>query len=97
MDVVNINDLSTLIHEGSYWNDNKIVSPLVCAQKNRQTLKKSDDEWSNSTWQDKVVNDDIEQEKIVKQYRQNLKLFRQKVNFTHNQKEYRLKNLLQES
>ena len=29
--------------------------------------------------------------------KQNLKLFRQKINFAHNKKEYRLKNLLQES
>jgi hypothetical protein len=70
----NINDLSTLFYEGTYWNNNKTIAPISCALKNKTDLRKSD-EWSNSKWQHKILNNKKEQEKLVKQYRQNLKLF----------------------
>lgn len=69
----NINDLSTLIYEGTYWNKNKSKSNLVCAYKNSKDLKR--DEWSDSTWQNKVLNSKEEQDELIKKFENNLKLF----------------------
>ncbi len=70
----NINDLSTLIYEGSYWNDNKFISPIDCAHKKSRNAP-ADDEWKNSIWQRKVITDTKEQERIAEEFRQNLELF----------------------
>lgn len=70
----NINDLSALFYEGTYWNNNKTIAPISCAMKNTKNIKKGD-EWSNSDWQNKILNSKVEQDKIVEQFRQNLKLF----------------------
>lgn len=69
----NINDLSTLLYEGSYWNDNHIIAPIICAHKNNKII--NNDEWGNSVWKNKVINDPKEQDRLVEQYRQNLQLF----------------------
>lgn len=78
----NINDLSVLFYEGSYWNDNKTTSNLVCAVKHKKAKKKHRhgdldeyDEWRDSVWQGKVLSDQKEQDRLVEQFRENLKLF----------------------
>ncbi len=70
----NVNDLSTLIYEGSYWNYNKSKSHLVCTHKNSKLLK-DNNEWGNSTWQEQVLNSKLEQENLLKKFENNLKLF----------------------
>ncbi len=71
----NINDLSILMYEGSYWNDNKTISPINCAKKNTRNAIRSSDQWNGSIWYNKVINDPKEQDRLVEQYRQNLQLF----------------------
>jgi len=71
----NINDLSTLMYEGTYWNNNKTISPIDCAQKNTSKIRRSSDEWDGSIWYNRVIADSKEQDRLVEQYRQNLQLF----------------------
>lgn len=70
----NINDLSTLIYEGSYWNYNKSKSHLVCTHKNTKIQKKND-EWARSVYQKKVLASKEEQDQLIEKYKQNLMLF----------------------
>ncbi|MCE3255462.1 MAG: hypothetical protein K0R25_956 [Rickettsiaceae bacterium] len=69
-----INDLTSLFYEGSYWNDNKTIAPISCAKKHSDS-KKNYDQWEGSNWQQKVVNDKAEQDKLVKMFKENLKIF----------------------
>ena len=70
----NINDLSTLIYEGSYWNYNKSKSHLVCTHKNTKQQRKND-EWANSVYQKKVLASQKEQDQLIEKYKENLSLF----------------------
>lgn len=69
----NINDLSTLIYEGTYWNFNSSKSHLICANKKSKTLKTN--EWENSIWQNKVLVSKYEQDQLIEKFKNNLRLF----------------------
>ncbi|MES2676846.1 MAG: SGNH/GDSL hydrolase family protein [Pseudomonadota bacterium] len=71
----NINDLSTLIYEGTYWNNNKTISPIDCGQKNTSKIRRSSDEWDGSIWYNRVIANKKEQDRLVEQFRENLQLF----------------------
>ena len=71
----NVNDLSTLFYEGSYWNDNKTIAPITCAKKDRDSQRKLSDQWSDSIWYKKIIANQNEQEKLLKVFRENLKIF----------------------
>jgi len=68
----NVNDLSTLIYEGTYFNNNKNRSNLVCHKKNNSELKRGD-EWGNARKSEAL--DAKEQERIIKLFKENLKIF----------------------
>lgn len=71
----NINDLSTLFYEGTYWNKNKVIAPIACDLKNKSKYIKQD-QWSiNKDWQKLVLNDPQQSEKMIKDFKQNLKIF----------------------
>ncbi len=71
----NINDLSTLFYEGTYWNSNKTIAPISCDKKNRDNFVKKD-QWSLSeAWRNRILNDSKEQERIIEDFVQNLKIF----------------------
>jgi lysophospholipase L1-like esterase len=69
----NINDLSSLIFEGTYWSKNKNRSNLSCIQKNTSDLTKGD-EWAKSRKIENIFEAD-EQARIKKIYKENLKIF----------------------
>ena len=71
----NINDLSTLFFEGSYWNENSTIAPIDCAKKSFKNIRKSHDQWDASIWQNRIIGSAKEQDKLVEQFRQNLQLF----------------------
>ncbi len=68
-----INDLSTLIYEGTYWNDNKNRSNLFCNKKNHTKLKRGN-EWDESRKIEVIFNPE-EQARIMKMFKENLKTF----------------------
>ena len=71
----NINDLSTLFYEGSYWNKNKVISPIACDIKNHDNFVKQD-QWSLSDdWRNRILKDVKEQDRIIEDFVQNLKIF----------------------
>jgi lysophospholipase L1-like esterase len=70
----NINDLSTLFFDGSYWNNNPTISTISCANKNIDRNLKND-QWKYSTWYNKLLANKIEQDKIIKLFEENLKIF----------------------
>ncbi len=71
----NINDLSTLFYEGTYWNNNKLIAPIACDKKNRDNFIKND-QWSLSeSWRNRILKDSDEQERITEYFVQNLKIF----------------------
>ncbi len=69
----NINDLSTLFYEGTYWNYNKTRSNLSCTHRNRGSVKY--DEWANSNFAQKSLNSEVVRREIVKKFEDNLQLF----------------------
>ncbi len=71
----NVNDLSALFYEGSYWNKNKTIAPISCAIKDRDSQRKLSSQWVDSTWQNKLIADKNEQEKLLKLFKENLKIF----------------------
>jgi len=71
----NINDLSTLFYEGTYWNKNKVIAPITCDLKNKSKYIKQD-QWSvNKDWQERVLNDPSQAQKMILDFKQNLKIF----------------------
>lgn len=70
----NVNDLSALVYEGSYWNQNKTIAPIDCVLKNEKA-KIANDQWKASVWKDKVLNSTKEQDFLVEKFAANLKLF----------------------
>jgi len=66
----NINDLSTLFYEGTYWNNNKAITPIVCNQKNNKEFI-NNDQWSLS----KGLNNNLELENVINDFKENLKIF----------------------
>lgn len=71
----NINDLSTLFYEGTYWNKNKVIAPITCDLKNKSHYTKQD-QWSLSKdWQERVLNDPSQAQKMILDFKQNLKIF----------------------
>lgn len=70
----NINDLSALFFEGSYWNNNPTISTISCANKNIDRNLKND-QWKYSSWYNKLLANKIEQDKIIKLFEENLKIF----------------------
>lgn len=69
----NVNDLSTLIYDGSYWNHNKSRSHLIGQKRNRKG-QQGWDEWADSTRKDRAF-DPAEQARILRLFRENLELF----------------------
>ena len=71
----NINDLSALFYEGSYWNHNKVIAPISCDKKNRDSYVKQD-QWSlDSSWRNRILNDSKEHQRITEDFVENLKIF----------------------
>lgn len=70
----NINDLSTLLYEASYWNHNKGRSNLGCFSKNYKSLRNFKNEWDDSPFVNKIL-DPAHQDKIKKEHYKILKLF----------------------
>ncbi len=71
----NINDLSALFYEGSYWNHNKVIAPISCDKKNRDSYVKQD-QWSlDSSWRNRILNDHKEHQRITEDFVENLKIF----------------------
>jgi len=70
----NVNDLSALFYEGSYWNKNKTITPISCASKDRDSQGKLSSQWADSSWQNKLIADKNEQEKLLKLFKENLKI-----------------------
>lgn len=70
----NVNDLSVLLYEASYWNHNKGRSHLGCFSKNRKSLRNFHNEWENSPFVE-LFNDENHQKLIKEEHRKILKLF----------------------
>lgn len=69
-----INDLSTLLYEASYWNRNASRSNLACFNKKRSSLRNFRNEWDNSPFRDKIL-DEQHRTKIKEEHRKILTLF----------------------
>lgn len=70
----NINDLSTLLYEASYWNKNKTRSNLGCFSKNYSSFRNSRNEWDESPFVNMIL-DVNHQAQIKQEHRKILKLF----------------------
>ncbi len=70
----NINDLSTLLYEASYWNYNKGRSNLGCFSKNHALLRNFKNEWAESPFANMIL-DATHQAQIKQKYYKILKLF----------------------
>lgn len=70
----NINDLSTLLYEATYWNRNKTRSNLSCFSKNLSGLRNGRNEWDQSPFVSQVGNPE-HQAHIKGEYYRILKLF----------------------
>jgi lysophospholipase L1-like esterase len=70
----NVNDLSTLLYEGTFWNKNKTRSNLGCFSKNTDALRNGNNEWEQSPFIS-MVGDLNHQKKIKEEYRKILRLF----------------------
>ncbi|MBP7710497.1 MAG: hypothetical protein KA100_05460 [Rickettsiales bacterium] len=70
----NVNDLSTLLYEASYWNRNKSRSNLGCFSKNRQSLRNFKNEWDESLFANMIL-DPAHQAQIKQEHYKILKLF----------------------
>ncbi len=70
----NINDLSTLLYESTYWNKNLSRSNLGCFDKSSSSYRKFSNEWAQSPFRDKIF-DRNHQEKIKLEQRKILNLF----------------------
>ncbi len=69
-----INDLSTLLYEGSYWNRNASRSNIGCFSKNTDLLRKFRNEWEKSPYVN-LIYDEEYRKKIRAEHRQILELF----------------------
>lgn len=70
----NINDLSTLLYEASYWNKNKTRSNLGCFSKNSSSLRNARNEWEESPFVN-MIFDANHQAQIKQEHRKVLKMF----------------------
>lgn len=70
----NINDLSTLLYEASYWNENKSRSNLSCFSKSKAHLRNFKNEWENSPFA-RQIPDEKHKNKIEEEHRKILRLF----------------------
>ncbi len=70
----NINDLSTLLYEATYWNKNRSRSNLACFSKNFSNLRNFRNEWAESPFRDMIL-DEQHQQRIKVEYRKVLTLF----------------------
>lgn len=70
----NINDLSTLLYESTYWNKNRSRSNLGCFNKNSTSFRNFNNEWAESPFRDKIF-DPKHQEKIKLEQRKIINLF----------------------
>ncbi len=70
----NINDLSTLLYEATYWNRNVSRSNLGCFSKNSSSLRNFKNEWAASPFKN-LIPDHSHQEKVKSEYRKILTLF----------------------
>jgi len=70
----NVNDLSTLLYEATYWNRNKGRSNLECFNKNPNSNRSLKNEWEESPFRDMIL-DANHQAKIRQEHYKILKLF----------------------
>ncbi len=70
----NINDLSTLLYEATYWNHNKGRSNLACFSKKISELRNLRNEWDESPYV-AMFSDHAHQERIKAEHYKILKLF----------------------
>jgi len=70
----NINDLSTLLYEETYWNRNKSRSNLACFSKNYSSARNFRNEWEQSPFRDMIM-DVAHQNKIKAEYKRILEIF----------------------
>jgi lysophospholipase L1-like esterase len=70
----NINDLSTLLYEATYWNRNQSRSNLACFSKNNVSLRNLANEWDESPFAG-MFFDPNHQKRIKEEQRRILKLF----------------------
>ncbi len=70
----NINDLSTLLYEASYWNKNKTRSHLGCFSKDYSSFRNASNEWSDSPFVNMIL-DSNHQALIKQEHRKVLKMF----------------------
>ncbi len=70
----NINDISTLFYEGTYWNRNNTRSNLGCFSKNTGSLRNSRNEWELSPFKNKIL-DSKHLDSIKNEHRRILELF----------------------
>ena len=70
----NVNDLSTLFYEATYWNLNKGRSNLGCFSKNHSLLRNFTNEWDNSPYVH-LITDPAHQAQIKQEHYKILKLF----------------------
>lgn len=70
----NINDLSTLLYEATYWNENKSRSNLSCFSKSKENLRSFKNEWENSPFARKIP-DNNHKNQIEVEHRRILRLF----------------------
>ncbi len=69
-----INDLSTLLYEGSYWNRNNSRSNIACFNKNTDLLRNFHNEWDRSPYPNMIYDEKYRQ--IIKaEHRRILELF----------------------
>jgi len=70
----NINDLSTLLYEATYWNKNRSRSNLGCFSKKNSNLRNFDNEWTESPFRDQISS--VAHQEIIKaEYRKILTIF----------------------
>jgi lysophospholipase L1-like esterase len=70
----NVNDLSTLLYEATYWNRNKGRSNLACFSKNYDLLRNFSNEWDESPFVS-LVTDPAHQARVKQEHYKILKLF----------------------
>lgn len=70
----NINDLSTLLYEATFWNHNKTRSNLGCFTKKTSSLRNHNNEWSISPHRSKI-SDPNHRELVKAEYRKIIQIF----------------------
>lgn len=70
----NVNDLSALLYESTFWNRNKSRSSLGCFTKKMSSMRNMRNEWEESPYVNMILNE-AHQQRIKNEYRKILKMF----------------------